>query len=655
MNLFTKFFCICSGANLKVLSECPTEHSKYAGIGGTIFFTACLAAISGAYAVQTITPSIYLSLGFGLFWGTMIFNLDRYIVSSMRKRGSMGKELVYAIPRFLLAVLISFVITKPLEIALFKNQISYQIERDNDLRDKQHIRSKLGKYGSDTLRFRKEQLQLKRTQLKEAIYNAPATFNYVELSRKTEAARNKLQEVERKNNILIEEKNTRIKDLWKEYAKTDDSNQAGSYASLTYTGNRIKNKLTQEVAVLKREITAKQKELKALEEKADVEKGFFQELTQRELEDVEASLKLVDEEIQKAASLATAELSDSGYTTKNYGAGILAELEALENLKASSTVWWASWFLVILFIVLETAPIFAKLMSDRGLYDEILERYEYEVLVQEKQRIAEINKKYSITEEPALAAEALKQTTEIQQHTENLQQTTKASQEAVEKIKALEVNKQSGAPVQQSTEQISAPKAAEISAHKEEMKPGIILVEDQPEAQAIIMVRESLPEIPATAAVEDLYRAEIENQFPETEEENPVNYSFSVNTGYSFVTPSEAEEENFEIIEDTISASPAAAALMADGFVGKLWINKDPDVQESYFFTTNKRKVNKLNYSLDGSKYEGRWEYVNNHHLVRVELNGQSRLFQVTEITNSLLRLHETGQNGKTSYYNCED
>jgi hypothetical protein len=619
MNLFTKFFCICSGANLKVLSECPTEHSKYAGIGGTIFFTACLAAISGTYAVQTISPSTYLSVSFGLFWGIMIFNLDRYIVSSMRKRGSLGKELVYAIPRFLLAVLISFVITKPLEIALFKNQINYQIERDNDLRDKQNIRSKLGKYGSDTLRSRQEQLQLKRTQLKEAIYNAPTTFNYAELSRKVEAARNELQEVEKENNVLIEEKNARIKDLWKVYAKTDDSNQAGSYATLTYTGNRIKNKLTQEIAVLKREISARQKELKAIEAKADVEKGLFQELNQRELEDVEASLKLVDEEIQKAASLATAELSDGGYTTKNYGAGILAELEALENLKANSnTVWWASWFLVILFIVLETAPIFTKLMSDRGLYDEILERYEYEVLIQEKQRIAEINKKYNITEEPALAAEAAKQATEIQQHIKSLQQTTQASKEAVEKIKAAE----------------DKPVAAEAPA-------------------AIAVVRESLPETPpVTAVVEDLYG--IENEAPE--EESPVNYSFSVNTGYSFVTPSEVEEaESFEIIEDTISTPSAAAAPLADGFVGKLWINKDPDVQESYFFTASKRKVNKLSYSLDGSKYEGRWEYVNNHHLVRVELNGQSRLFQVTEITNSLLRLHETGQNGRTSYYTSQD
>ena len=33
--LFNEFFWICSGANRKILRQCPTEYSKYFGIGSS--------------------------------------------------------------------------------------------------------------------------------------------------------------------------------------------------------------------------------------------------------------------------------------------------------------------------------------------------------------------------------------------------------------------------------------------------------------------------------------------------------------------------------------------------------------------------------------------------------------------------------------------
>ncbi len=51
--MITEFFLFCSGANRTVLRECPSEETKYAGIGATIFFTAVLAGLSGGYALYT--------------------------------------------------------------------------------------------------------------------------------------------------------------------------------------------------------------------------------------------------------------------------------------------------------------------------------------------------------------------------------------------------------------------------------------------------------------------------------------------------------------------------------------------------------------------------------------------------------------------------
>src|SRR5262249_17229586 len=50
----------------------------------------------------------------------------------------------------------------------------------------------------------------------------------------------------------------------------------------------------------------------------------------------------------------------------------------------------ASWFLILLFIMLETAPIVVKTLSDRGPYDEIHETLERSVTVNEQKKSFEI-------------------------------------------------------------------------------------------------------------------------------------------------------------------------------------------------------------------------------------------------------------------------
>ncbi len=87
-NPIKRFFLFSSGATRLILDMkgCEVEHSKYVGIGVTIFFTAVLAALSGGYAMFTVFRNGWLALAFGMLWGLIIFNLDRFIVSSIRKK-----------------------------------------------------------------------------------------------------------------------------------------------------------------------------------------------------------------------------------------------------------------------------------------------------------------------------------------------------------------------------------------------------------------------------------------------------------------------------------------------------------------------------------------------------------------------------------------
>lgn len=133
--MLQSFFILCSGADASILKTCsPGEQNKYAGIGATVFFTAVMAFIASGYALYTVFDNVYMSIGFGLIWGLLIFNLDRFIVSTIKKTGSLKNEFLQATPRILLAIIIAVVISKPLEMKIFEKEINQVLlEQKNEL------------------------------------------------------------------------------------------------------------------------------------------------------------------------------------------------------------------------------------------------------------------------------------------------------------------------------------------------------------------------------------------------------------------------------------------------------------------------------------------------------------------------------------------
>ena len=123
--MLKKFFILCSGADKNLLEGCSEgEQTKYVGIGATVFFTAVMAFIACSYALFTVFDDPYMAMGFGLVWGLLIFNLDRFIVSTIRKRDNFRSEFLQASPRIILAIIIAIVISKPLEIKIFEKEIN---------------------------------------------------------------------------------------------------------------------------------------------------------------------------------------------------------------------------------------------------------------------------------------------------------------------------------------------------------------------------------------------------------------------------------------------------------------------------------------------------------------------------------------------------
>lgn len=127
INWFQKFLIICSGGNIHILRKTPSEWNKFSGIGGIVLFTAIFATLSAAYAMYTVFDDPLISVGFGILWGLMIFNLDRYIVSSIKKTGTWGNQILMAIPRLILATFLGIIISKPLELKIFEKEVNKQL------------------------------------------------------------------------------------------------------------------------------------------------------------------------------------------------------------------------------------------------------------------------------------------------------------------------------------------------------------------------------------------------------------------------------------------------------------------------------------------------------------------------------------------------
>src|ERR1700761_6020288 len=132
MKKITRFFWFCSGAHVGTLKKYPIEHNKYVGIGATIFFTSLFASMSGGYAMYFVFNGSPFAVGFailfGLIWGLAIFNMDRYIVSSINKEGSTNQQILQASPRILLAIMIGVVISRPLELKIFDKEIRNKLK-----------------------------------------------------------------------------------------------------------------------------------------------------------------------------------------------------------------------------------------------------------------------------------------------------------------------------------------------------------------------------------------------------------------------------------------------------------------------------------------------------------------------------------------------
>jgi len=308
MNRIASFFIFCSGAVNSVLKRCPTDYNKYQGIGATILFTGIFSALSAGYALYTVFESYIIATVFAILWGMMIFNLDRYIVSGMRKKSNFLKEAFMAAPRVVLAVFIGIVIATPLELKLFDSEINAEI----------------GMMQQETYKEQDDLLK-KRYEADMKVVNDEITL-----------LRNKLGKVD-------QERVARLSEALSEADGTGGS-KIRAMGAIYKAKAKAADKAESDYQILFAEVNPKLNE----------------QLTK--LEAIETQRKTELEALNRAALT-----------------GFASRLKALHRLsEKEEAIRIAGFFITILFLLIECAPILAKLISERTPYDQRLDTLETE-------------------------------------------------------------------------------------------------------------------------------------------------------------------------------------------------------------------------------------------------------------------------------------
>jgi len=299
----------CSGAHQKLLKQFPSEHSKYSGLGAVLLATFVLATISAGYAIYTVFGNWLWTIGFAIIWGLIIFNFDRFLVSTMRKYGvSRRKQIMMAVPRLALALLIGVVIARPLEMKIFEKEINVKMTKN--LHDKIRLNDSLlaMEYKNQLVNAETERQRLlgRKLAIEDTLHNLQSSY---------------LQEAD----------------------GTGGSRQRGidNITRLKQDAFHLaRNQFAPEILLL-------EQNMKSQDSTTAVAK---------------ASMEDKRKQFEQTA------MANMGFLERNKA---LADLSAEEG-----SVFWASWLISLLIILIEIGPVLSKLMMPLGPYDIALAKEE---------------------------------------------------------------------------------------------------------------------------------------------------------------------------------------------------------------------------------------------------------------------------------------
>lgn len=377
----TRLLWFSAGADPELLEHCPNaDRVKFQGLGGIVLATGLLAFLSGSYAVYTVfepkdlhatgasyeevvpaddgaevdptpagggkqlpehvtpaeppmaedqgwglpdghRPTMLIAMLIGLLWGLIVFNLDRFILSSTGKGDGTERiapgELVAALPRGVMALILGVVISAPLEIRILKPEI------DAALAGRQQT-----EFQGYVDEARKE-IETKKDEEKKRIEDIEQKTKKLDADFFAQRDRKQTQIAQKRQQIVAERDGT------------GGTGHAGCGKNCQALQEEEKQ-LSEELMRLTAEHDQRRKALR--EPVANLEKRV------REL----------DQEFLSRRKLA--------WRKSCHKDGLLKRIQISHEIGG-----WVPWMIMALFLAIELAPILFKLMLTKGAYDYLEE------------------------------------------------------------------------------------------------------------------------------------------------------------------------------------------------------------------------------------------------------------------------------------------
>lgn len=328
----TRMLWSCAGADGDLLERCPHSDSvKFQGMGGVVLATAVLAFASGSYAFYTVfepktgtalgrelhVPTLVMSVLAGLVWGLVIFNLDRFIVSSTGKgdgseRITLG-ELGRAFPRLVMAILLGVCISAPLEIRVLKPEIDAALELEQN-----DYLTQLNAQSDQRFTDQREELRKLMAQAMDGLSDRESYFE--------------------KRRLEINEQRRSLE------AEAEGRTKSG-VAGRGPAWQDKRDTLDQMTADLERD---------RAREAANAE------AVNQEVEHWKTDLAAIDERVNAAR--------ESNLKQARHLDGLMKRIQISHEIGG-----WVPTFILLLLLAIETGPIFFKMMLRRGAYDYLQE------------------------------------------------------------------------------------------------------------------------------------------------------------------------------------------------------------------------------------------------------------------------------------------
>lgn len=391
------FFWLLSGAEISILKDCPTDYNRQAGIGFTIFMTTLLAFFSGSYAGYYFGESYVSAIVFGTIWASLIFSIDRSMVVTLKKDPTKDKQNFWPafLSRGVLALLIAFIISIPLELLIFKENIDLHMDkykldqvytvqqaakRNEAISDKQRILS------NDSLVLGKVE-----TQLSHGEPQGDPEYNMLKST---------IQTKQQEYDALLNRLNTARNEANKAYNNVPTYYD---YSSESYLKNRNSNQWTtyENKISLRNQAQANLNKFdkKGLDELKKKRQDYITEWTTNLKEEQK---RLNENIIQTSSSinegLATADTAKNEFQDKIQDKkGFVLRFMVLENLATpnnpeipeGATIFFLLWLIRILFFTIEILPTIAKIATPIGAYDRAIYRKEQDLELELEERTSQ--------------------------------------------------------------------------------------------------------------------------------------------------------------------------------------------------------------------------------------------------------------------------